>query len=571
MSMTWHGTWKRVVIVGGGVLALAVASAEGCGGGSDTTAAPGTGATAAGGHGGSGAEGGTGGAQGGTGGAPACTGSETEPCYEGPDGTEGVGICHAGTHTCTQGQWGACEDEQIPLVEDCNAIGDEDCNGVPCSELLWSKMVGSQGIDQARAVAIDAAGNVAVAGEFGGTVDFGCGPLQNDGFYNGFLVLYAAGTGDCLWDVVVASSAISTVMALAPDADGNILLTGNFQQDLTVSGMTLTAGDTTDGFLLKVDASGGLLWGTNLATAAGATGSKTPTAVAVDAAGDVVLTGSYSGHWICPMPVCDVAPDMTALFVDKRSGADGHLVWRKNYDSPGHQGARAAVVEADGSIVVGGYFDQALDLGGPSFTAPTGRYGFLAKLAGDTGATVWARSFGDAPTATDQQQVSAIAIASGDDIVVTGQGAGGVAFDTGDVLSSAGDTDVFLARYTSTGDLVWRGLYGDAAAQLGGGVAVDSADNVILAGSNSGSVDFGGGALVSVGSADAFLAKFTGTRTLVWNKSFGGAGDDEGLGTAVDALGQIALVGYANASLDFGGGPLPYVAEDDAFVAMFYP
>ena len=572
----------RAVILGGSVLGLAVASAEGCGGGGDTTAPPGTGGTAVGGHGGSGAtgaEGGTGGAQGGTGGAqggsgggPACTGSETQPCYEGPDGTQDVGICHAGTSTCTQGQWGLCEDQQIPLAEDCNAIGDEDCNGVPCSELLWSKMVGGSGDEMATAVTADAAGNVIVGGTFSGTVDFGCGALVSAGSADGFLASYSAAAGACLWSLRFGGAFPDGVRALAVDPVGDIVVLGDFVQTITVFGLPLTAGGVQDGFLLKVDPSGGLVWVTHLATGVGATGNKTPRSVAIDPAGDIVLAGSFTGHWSCPLPACDTPSNGYAAFVDKRSGVDGHLLWRKTYDSPSDQAAVAVAAAGDGSVVVGGYFNQTLDLGGGTIlTAPTSWYGFVAKLAAADGATVWAKSFGDPATATTEQQVSSVAIAAGDDIVVTGQGAGGVAFASGDVLVSQGSADVFLARYSSSGALVWRGLYGDAMDQKSYGVAVDSADNVILAGAIFGSMDFGGGPLTTAGGYDAFLAKFSGTGVLLWNRSFGGAQYDGALATAVNALDQIALVGYGSSSIDFGGGPLPYAGSLDGFVALFYP
>jgi hypothetical protein len=39
----------------------------------------------------------------------------TQPCYEGPPGTEGVGICVGGTRTCADGEWGPCEGQQRPL------------------------------------------------------------------------------------------------------------------------------------------------------------------------------------------------------------------------------------------------------------------------------------------------------------------------------------------------------------------------------------------------------------------------------------------------------------------------
>jgi plastocyanin len=62
--------------------------------------------------------------------APACTDGATTPCYSGPPGTEGVGICHGGLRTCSGGAFGACAGEQLPSAETCNGV-DEDCNGTP--------------------------------------------------------------------------------------------------------------------------------------------------------------------------------------------------------------------------------------------------------------------------------------------------------------------------------------------------------------------------------------------------------------------------------------------------------
>ena len=57
-----------------------------------------------------------------------------QSCYEGPAGTEGVGICKAGTRTCSEGAWGECEGQMLPKQEICENGIDENCNGrdEPC-------------------------------------------------------------------------------------------------------------------------------------------------------------------------------------------------------------------------------------------------------------------------------------------------------------------------------------------------------------------------------------------------------------------------------------------------------
>ncbi len=57
-----------------------------------------------------------------------CTNGQTQSCYSGPNGTEGVGLCVAGTQTCAGGNWGTCLGEVVPSGEVCNG-SDDDCDG----------------------------------------------------------------------------------------------------------------------------------------------------------------------------------------------------------------------------------------------------------------------------------------------------------------------------------------------------------------------------------------------------------------------------------------------------------
>jgi hypothetical protein len=64
-------------------------------------------------------------------GACACKPGEMAPCYEGPDGTKGVGACKEGQKTCAADGlgFGACEGQVLPSPETCATPGDDDCNG----------------------------------------------------------------------------------------------------------------------------------------------------------------------------------------------------------------------------------------------------------------------------------------------------------------------------------------------------------------------------------------------------------------------------------------------------------
>ena len=61
-----------------------------------------------------------------------CDGSADEalsqPCYTGPGGTVGKGVCRGGTRSCAGGRWGGCQGEVVPVAESCNGK-DDDCDG----------------------------------------------------------------------------------------------------------------------------------------------------------------------------------------------------------------------------------------------------------------------------------------------------------------------------------------------------------------------------------------------------------------------------------------------------------
>ena len=67
-----------------------------------------------------------------------CSVGQTQPCYNGPAGTSGVGQCKDGSRKCyanrASGFWGQCDGEVTPAPETCTASGDEDCDGVANEE-----------------------------------------------------------------------------------------------------------------------------------------------------------------------------------------------------------------------------------------------------------------------------------------------------------------------------------------------------------------------------------------------------------------------------------------------------
>ncbi len=126
-------------------------------------------------------------------------------------------------------------------------------------------------------------------------------------------------------------------------------------------------------------------------------------------------------------------------------------------------------------------------------------------------------------------------------------------------LVSAGEQDVALAKYSPSGAVLWARRMGGAASDQPGGIAVDASGNVDVVGTFSGSANFGGATLTVTGGSnvDMFVAQYNGaTGAHQWSKGFGGVYTDQAKGVAVDGAGNVYLTGFFEGTVDFGGGPL---------------
>ncbi len=127
--------------------------------------------------------------------------------------------------------------------------------------------------------------------------------------------------------------------------------------------------------------------------------------------------------------------------------------------------------------------------------------------------------------------------------IVTGKFTGTCVFGETNTLHSGGASDIFIAKYDQSGDLVWVRQAGGTSDDEGYGIATDGAGNIIVTGKFQGDATFGQTVLASRGESDIFIAKYDTAGSLLWVRQAGGAGDDQGLSVAVDGIGYIVVTG----------------------------
>lgn len=497
----------------------------------------------------------------------ACTPGTQRACYTGPAGTDGQGICKAGVETCLPdgSVYGACVGEQLPEAESCATPIDEDCDGVApaCEGLcLWALALGDMEDQAAVRIAVDETGRVFGAGTFSGSLALGDQKEVSAAGGDVFVAQLSA-EGAPGWLRAFHGEGLRTVKALAVDDTGAVLVAGLFTGTADFGSGDVTSGGTS-GFIVKLGAAdGGYLWSKTFGT------TLQDLACAVDPAGDVLLAGSFSGDVDLGTGV--LTGNSGDVLIAKLQGKDGSALWSEKFGDDGTQRATEVVVNSEGEVVVLGAFTGTIDFGLGQLSSPGPFTTFAARVSGEDGSPVWSKAFGDSTShpahraavnaagemwivepfsgtadfgsgpmesnafAVDlavgkirmedgaplwsrsfgtigDQPVAARADSAGN-LLLTGAFLGVI--DFGDVpgnntLASIG-VDVFVAKLSPEGEHIWSKRIGDPenqpTTQACHDVALDTDDNVLIAGRFEAAISLGCGELTSAGKSDAFVAK----------------------------------------------------------------
>lgn len=124
---------------------------------------------------------------------------------------------------------------------------------------VWSKLFGAKSRESVAGVGVDASGAVAFTGTFSAPVDFGGGPLVSNGGEDAFVVKLDA-SGVHVWSKRFGSRGNDDARGLAVDAKGNVAVTGEFTGDGSFDGQTLSSAGERDTFIALLDPSGALVW-----------------------------------------------------------------------------------------------------------------------------------------------------------------------------------------------------------------------------------------------------------------------------------------------------------------------
>jgi hypothetical protein len=173
---------------------------------------------------------------------------------------------------------------------------------------------------------------------------------------------------------------------------------------------------------------------------------------------------------------------------------------------------------------------------------------------------------------------SDLAFDNAGNLLICGIQSGALNFDPNGVYGPPikGTSDCFMAKYTPQGTFLWASVFGGTlGSDRVNGITSDENNNVYIAGEYRDTVDFAPSGVVnaiSSGLKDAFLAKYSPSKALLWVKSFGNANDNESFKSIAYANGNIYTTGSFANELQLNNTNLTALYSNglnDAMVAVF--
>lgn len=427
--------------------------------------------------------------------------------------------------------------------------------------------------DRVTNIAVTNDGHIIATGEFGGILDFDPGPgvVNLDAGFGDMLFLTKMDTsGNLVWAKELFNLNYSpNPQSMITDPNGNIYISGiygsttDFDPGVGVFNMTGSGGSS--GFLVKLDGNGAFIWAIDV----GVGGSVEPNCLALDASGNILVTGGFTGTadfdpgaGSFPVTASSAVSD---IFIQKLD-PNGNLLWVNTYGGSNNSYGKSVAVDQNANVFVAGVLSDTIDFDpGPGVTTLTSQGpffmpadGFIVKLD-PNGGFLWARQI----NSVGQEHFEQIDVDPSGNVYGVGIFTSTTTFDTvtATVISVNGFINCFIIKYDPSGNVQWvRTMGNDDITPTS--IEVDSYGSVYTSGNFDGSNDFdpspyGIHTMSAAGPVALYMHKMNTDGQFLWAEQLGHSDTwpIQGKLIDVDQYGHVFLAGGFVGTGDFDPGP----------------
>jgi hypothetical protein len=359
----------------------------------------------------------------------------------------------------------------------------------------WVKTYGGTYTDWANSVQQTSDEGYVIAGS---TYSFGTRDGNNDVW-----LIKTDTTGDTLWTRTYTRSSDTSsneaAFSVRQTSDGGYIIAG-------YTGSLATG--LLDVYLLKTNADGDTVW---TKTFGEADYLDIGFSVQQTSDGGYITTGITESYGAGEADVWLIKTD-----------ANGDTTWTRTYGGTENDEGNCLQQTSDGGYIITGVTTSYGE------GTPDSSNVYLIKTDAN-GDTIWTKAYGGAGDEAGQsvQQTSDAGY------IITG-----VTTSCG-----AGEGDVWLIKTDANGDTTWTKTFGGASLEWGSSVQQTSDEGYIITGVTE---SYG------AGEADVWLIKTDSNGEVVWTRTFGGTGDDEGYSVEQASDGGYIIAGVTELSVETG-------------------
>ncbi|WP_158267548.1 GEVED domain-containing protein [Adhaeribacter arboris] len=369
----------------------------------------------------------------------------------------------------------------------------------------WDKTLGGSMSEEFTSIVATADGGYLLGGSSPSGVggDKSQPSLGNQDYW----VVKVNANGNKIWDKTFSSNGNDYLKALTITKDGGYLL-GGYSDSSTKSGDKSEDGKGgQDYWIVKLDANGNKVWDK---TIGGEENDRLESVQQISDGGYILGGSSYSGVSGDKSEDNKGKPWYTDYWLVKLS-VDGTIVWERTIGGWGSDILSLVQQTSDKGYILGGYSN--------TFSWEETDYNFWVVKLDDKGTKIWDQKYGG----TGQDYLCDIETTPDGGYLLGGQSDSGI--EEGKSEASKGDYDYWVIKINRDGTKLWdKTIGGDGPDYFQD--FITTADGGFLLGGQSSSNEGGDKSEASNSNYDYWIVKITGDGVNIWDKTYGGNGED---------------------------------------------